>query len=198
MNNGTITTWNDPRGFGYITTPSGERYFVHISAFGGTKVRPEPGDIVTFSPGVDAEGRPRATRVSGVGGRIYRKRSRPASVTYAWLLGLAIALLIAIVFGSAPLWFGAVYAGMSVITFAVYARDKSAARAKRQRTSENSLLTLGLLCGWPGAMLAQQWLRHKSMKASFLNAFWVTVVLNCVTLVVLSLPEFWTWLRAGG
>jgi len=36
--------------------------------------------------------------------------------------------------------------------------------------------------GWPGALIAQQTLRHKSRKESFRAVFWVTVVLNCAVL----------------
>jgi uncharacterized membrane protein YsdA (DUF1294 family) len=50
------------------------------------------------------------------------------------------------------------------------------------RTAENRLHVLALLGGWPGALIAQQVLRHKSRKASFRFTFWVTVVLNCVAL----------------
>ena len=48
-----------------------------------------------------------------------------------------------------------------------YAADKSAARAGRWRIPESTLLMLGLCCGWPGGIVAQQWLRHKSVKPSF-------------------------------
>lgn len=50
--------------------------------------------------------------------------------------------------------------------------------ARRQRISEQALLLLGLFCGWPGGLLAQRLLRHKSSKASFQRKFWLTVVLN--------------------
>lgn len=40
------------------------------------------------------------------------------------------------------------------------------------------MLLLGLAGGWPGAVLAQQWLRHKSSKLSFRWRFHVTVVLH--------------------
>ncbi|WP_457329053.1 DUF1294 domain-containing protein [Rhizobacter sp. P5_C2] len=80
----------------------------------------------------------------------------------------------------------AAYAGLSVITFVVYAIDKSAARRKGPRTPERTLHLLSLAGGWPGALLAQRWLRHKSAKASFRRVFWVTVVVNVLGFVMLS------------
>jgi uncharacterized membrane protein YsdA (DUF1294 family) len=71
-----------------------------------------------------------------------------------------------------------VYLVMSVVAYAAYARDKSAARAGRRRTPEKTLHLMALLGGWPGALLAQRRLRHKSSKTAFLAPFWLTVVLN--------------------
>jgi len=39
-----------------------------------------------------------------------------------------------------------------------------------------------LAVGWPGALIAQQALRHKSKKTSFRTLFWVTVLINCAFL----------------
>jgi uncharacterized membrane protein YsdA (DUF1294 family) len=64
------------------------------------------------------------------------------------------------------------------VCFAMYMMDKAAARAGQWRTSENLLLFAGLACGWPGAILAQSLLRHKSHKHSFRARFWVTIVVN--------------------
>lgn len=75
-------------------------------------------------------------------------------------------------------WVGAVYLLASAACFIGYAVDKAAARAGRRRTPEMTLLVMGLACGWPGAVLAQQWLRHKSSKASFRAPFWATVAVN--------------------
>ena len=76
-------------------------------------------------------------------------------------------------------WLAAIfYAGISLGCFIAYAIDKAAARAGRRRTPESTLLLLGLGGGWPGAILAQQLLRHKSSKQPFRMKFWVTVVLN--------------------
>ena len=96
---------------------------------------------------------------------------------YAWLMH------------GAPPYVGVLYLAVSVACFVVYALDKSAARNKARRTPESTLLLLGLAGGWPGAVLARQWLRHKSSKASFRWRFHLTVVLNLLVfawLVVLA------------
>ena len=72
----------------------------------------------------------------------------------------------------------AIYLITSIITFLVYAQDKSAAKHNRWRTKESTLHSLALTGGWPGALLAQKILRHKSSKAAFQRVFWVTVVVN--------------------
>ncbi|XAH22252.1 DUF1294 domain-containing protein [Xylophilus sp. GW821-FHT01B05] len=74
------------------------------------------------------------------------------------------------------------------MTFVAYAFDKSAAVAGKWRTPERTLLLLGLVGGWPGGLLAQQLLRHKSSKASFRAAFWGTVVINVAGFVLLHSP----------
>jgi len=47
---------------------------------------------------------------------------------------------------------------------------------------------LSLAGGWPGALLAQQLLRHKSAKAEFRQVFWATVVINIVIFLLLCTP----------
>ena len=71
------------------------------------------------------------------------------------------------------------YLAASAFTFLVYAKDKWAAQSGRWRTKESSLHTLALIGGWPGALIAQQMLRHKSRKDAFQFVFWATVVVNC-------------------
>jgi uncharacterized membrane protein YsdA (DUF1294 family) len=75
------------------------------------------------------------------------------------------------------------YLVLSLLTFIAYAIDKSAAKRGAWRTSESSLLMLGLAGGWPGGLFAQELLRHKSKKTSFRAAFWGTVIVNFGVLV---------------
>ncbi|WP_373991868.1 DUF1294 domain-containing protein [Duganella sp. BuS-21] len=84
------------------------------------------------------------------------------------------------------LWLAAAYGAASVACFTAYAMDKSAALQQRRRIPERSLLLLGLCCGWPGGLLAQRLLRHKTIKTSFQIAFWCSVAANLAALGWLS------------
>jgi uncharacterized membrane protein YsdA (DUF1294 family) len=88
-----------------------------------------------------------------------------------------------------PFWTAALYAVVSIVTFLAYAIDKAAAKAGRRRTPESTLLFLGLAGGWPGAIVAQQRLRHKSVKQAFRSAFWGTVVVNVALFLLLASPH---------
>ena len=72
----------------------------------------------------------------------------------------------------------AIYAGMSVLTFAFFAWDKRCAALGARRVPESTLHLLELLGGWPGALAGQRWLRHKSEKLSYRIVLWWIVVLH--------------------
>jgi uncharacterized membrane protein YsdA (DUF1294 family) len=57
---------------------------------------------------------------------------------------------------------------MSIAAFIAFAWDKRCAALGRRRIPERTLHTLELLGGWPGALLAILWLRHKNRKPAFL------------------------------
>ena len=73
---------------------------------------------------------------------------------------------------------------LSVVCFAVYAVDKSAARKGTRRVPERILLTLGFFGGWPGGLIAQRALRHKTRKQPFRTHFVLTVVASLVVAVL--------------
>jgi uncharacterized membrane protein YsdA (DUF1294 family) len=87
-----------------------------------------------------------------------------------------------------PGWMAMGYIVASIVCFGAYAADKSAAVSGGWRISERNLLLLGLAGGWPGAIVAQQFLRHKSSKASFRLVFWATVALNVAGFVAINSP----------
>lgn len=79
-------------------------------------------------------------------------------------------------------WLAGYHLLASGVCFALYARDKAAARAGQWRTPERTLLLVGLLGGWPGGWLGQRVLRHKSAKPSFRVWFWLSVVAHLALL----------------
>ena len=194
---GTLKSWNDDRGFGFIE-PSlgGQEIFVHIKAFEARLGRPQIGQRLTFEIEMSIEGKKRAKRVQPVqvASSTSRKRNNSpaqwgAASYFAIPAFLFIFLIVAIVW-RVPNWVAVLYFSASVICFITYAIDKSAATTGRWRVSENTLIFLGLACGWPGAIIAQQVLRHKSHKALFRSAFWGSVVLNVLGFFALNSPLF--------
>ncbi len=188
---GSIAAWNDEKGYGFIRPPdSGSQVFVHISAFANGSRRPAVGDSVTYATGKDSQGRLRAKEATlpGVNIRERRKRNSSAPAILATLLFFALVVTSTLLTNLSPL-IPAAYAVMSFITFFAYAIDKSAAQRGRWRTSEGTLHIFALLGGWPGALVAQKTLRHKSRKVSFRVFFWATVLINCTALAWLHTED---------
>ncbi|MDD0809026.1 DUF1294 domain-containing protein [Curvibacter sp. RS43] len=88
---------------------------------------------------------------------------------------------------------GLVYALMSTFCYLAYMGDKAAAQSGQWRTSESRLLWLGLACGWPGGVLAQEVLRHKSAKVQFRRSFWLTVLINLGGFMLAFTPVLEPW-----
>lgn len=191
---GTITSWNDERGFGRIeSSQGGEPIFVHVSAWPRSSGRPQLGQSVTFEVELGPKGK-RAKNVQLVPNRRQSRqpeRSSRAQWGTATLFAIPAFLVVFVVVAALwkpPLWVAGLYLGLSAATFIAYAADKSAASSGSWRTPESTLHLLALAGGWPGALLAQQFLRHKSTKQPFRQVFWTTVLLNVVGLVVLASP----------
>ncbi len=180
---GRITRWKDDQGYGFISpNVGGEEVFLHIKAFKPRQPRPVGDETVTYELVSDASGRPRAAAVAFVNGAGRRTAAGAGGPNRFPLLVVALFFAFCGVLtaaGRLPLILLGFYAFVSLIAFAAYALDKSAARSGGWRTAESTLHLLSLVGGWPGALVAQNRLRHKSRKASFMVAFWATVMLNC-------------------
>ena len=108
--------------------------------------------------------------------RSAKRRFDPSTVVVLAAFAL-LAAFVALTRG-VPAWAALLYAGASLLCFVLYGADKAAARAGRERISEAMLLSLGLVGGWPGAIVAQQVFRHKTSKRSFRLRFWASVAAN--------------------
>jgi cold shock CspA family protein len=61
---GTLTKWNDDRGFGFITpTQGGAEIFAHVSAFPRDGQRPRLGERLTFEIGTGKDGKKQARNI---------------------------------------------------------------------------------------------------------------------------------------
>ncbi len=178
---GRIVTWHDEKGYGFLTPlAGGDRVFIHIKAFTNRARRPAIGDIVTYSLSTDSRGRRCADAATIAGVPKPAKTRTPSSALLPVLLatGFLTGVGAAVVAAAVPVSVFVAYFTVSLVTFTAYALDKLAAQKRSWRTSEATLHLLALVGGWPGALLAQNRLRHKTRKQPFRTVFWGTVILN--------------------
>ncbi|KFL37574.1 hypothetical protein N788_09305 [Arenimonas donghaensis DSM 18148 = HO3-R19] len=147
------------------------------------------GDLISYLPTTDQRGRLKARQIRHAGQKVAVPRS-PSRVPRAALGIAALALCTALaLFRVIPFLLLVAIAGLSLLAYLMYWVDKSAAQRGGQRTPESTLHLVSLAGGWPGALVAQQHFRHKTIKQSFQSVFWGTVFLNVLAV---------TWLVKSG
>ena len=151
--NGTIKSWNDERGFGFIQpAQGGPNVFVHIKAFNAFPGRPQVNQRVSFQVGLGQQGKRRAVDVELIGvkraARAPIRRNRTTALRGKASLLLiplfSVVLLMGCLKGDSPSWLPLVYLGVSLATILAYAIDKSAAQRGEWRTPEQSLHLLAI------------------------------------------------------
>ncbi len=190
---GTLKTWHDDRGFGFIEPAlGGQEIFVHIKAFPAGTGRPVVGQKLLFEVGTGNNGKKSARAVQyPARSRVINKPKIESAAEWTLLRSLAIPGFV-VIYAFVAMRFGfvpgvlIVYVGLSICAMVFYAMDKAAAKAGSWRTPENTLHLIALAGGWPGALIAQQLLRHKTSKADFVVVFWFTVLLNVCVFVTWS------------
>jgi uncharacterized membrane protein YsdA (DUF1294 family)/cold shock CspA family protein len=188
---GKIISWNANKAFGFITpNGGGDDIFIHKSALSNKDRQPQIHDEIMFSVVKDKQGRYCAQTANFSGERIKTKKAK-RSHNFSIVLSLLFSALLTCgyfinYFPKNLLFY---YVGLSIISFIVYALDKSKAQRDAWRISESTLHFLALFGGWPGAAIAQQTLRHKSKKKRFRVIFWFTVITNSAALYWLTTPQ---------
>ena len=109
----------------------------------------------------------------------------------------AAAVVTSCLLGYIPWLMALIFLVISGLTFWVYAADKRAAQAGSWRVPEKRLQLLSLCGGWPGAVIAQETLRHKTRKMDFRIIFWFTVLLNISGFAWLHSTQGQGYLRHG-
>lgn len=187
---GRITDWNDDKGFGFVVpNGGGPRAFVHINEFQRGSRRPVGGDMISYLPSVGMRGRTNAQQVRHAGQSVEVPRAPSRVPRSALGVGALVGGIVAAAIGLLPALSIGAYLALSILSYFMYRSDKAAAQNDAQRTPEAGLHLVDLLGGWPGALIAQQQYRHKTVKRSFQLAFWATVVINLAAA---------TWLHRSG
>lgn len=188
---GKIKTWNEGKGYGFISPESGGKdIFLHITSVQQRGRVPKLGESIAYSLAKDKQNRLCATEVTFDGEKLKSKNKQRShfsavAISSLFLIGLS-AFVMSGKLPASILW---LYLALSLITLITYLKDKSAARKGGWRTSEGTLHVLALLGGWPGALLAQALFRHKSKKTDFRIVFFITIFLNIVMLLWISTPD---------
>ena len=200
---GQIKKWQEDKGFGFIETEAREQVFFHVSEFKAQR-RPNIGEEVVFSVEYDNQGRMQAKQVQELGfvkqqmaqkNKQIRQRNHKRSIQADFEAGQKKRLFVGVGFYLVLILLAAMhklswlvvgwYAVLGLVTYLMYAKDKAAAQRNEWRTPESTLHLLSVFGGWVGAMVAQNYLRHKSQKVDFRMTYYLTVLINLAGLLVL-------------
>ena len=197
LRSGKLIRWKDDRGFGFIQPADGSpEVFLHISEIKDATRRPNVQDIIYYHLMTDSDGKIRAQNAFILGARNTSKSLSPklklaslnsskfpiaevvllsllpiaGAVNFAWKMRHPLLFLLPFL----------LYLVMSVLTYVLYADDKSRAQRNDWRTSEQTLHFCEFAGGWLGGFIAQRILRHKSQKQSYQVVFWAIVTLHYI------------------
>ena len=177
---GKIIRWQNDKGFGFIEPINGmPDLFFHENFLLNQSRRPAVGDEVSFEITKNTEGKQRAERILFRGEGDPRDSDKFLDIFYSSLSCIFLFCIGVLVFFNRlkPIIL-ILYLFLSITTFLLYRQDKIKAKNEAWRTPENKLHFFSLIGGWPGALIAQRLLHHKSRKQSFLVVFYITVILN--------------------
>ena len=127
---GKITKWNDEKGFGFLQPSAGDKeVFVHISEFSNRNRRPKLNELVTYSLATDKHGRPRAVNATLPGDK-RRKTANQSRGAFSIIVSIIFFVIVGVTVldGQISPIILAVYLVASLLSFFMYAMDKSAAQ----------------------------------------------------------------------
>lgn len=193
---GKIIKWKDDKGFGFVTPDEGGKdIFIHKNSFLNLSKKPEVGSVITFDILSTLEGKAWGVDILFHGQKDPRNEKLITStltsillilISFTSLASLSYFTYLKII----PIQITAVYFGISIMTFIIYRHDKLAAESNNWRTNEKLLHLLSLIGGWPGALIAQRTLHHKSKKINFQLVFWIIVFFNVTFITFFTVHKY--------
>ena len=186
---GILSKWNDERGFGFIQpVDKSQTVYLHISELKDSTRRPQLDDMICYYVIAEKDGKLRANNAFILGARkkpLSLSRSLTNKETSTFPLKEIVLLSILPLVGSIHFFVTTrnpfpfiLYPAMSVLTYALYASDKSHAEREKWRISEHNLHLCEFAGGWLGGFIAQRRLHHKSKKKSYQLKFWMIVIIH--------------------
>lgn len=185
---GKLISWKDDKGFGFIQPEEGgKEIFLHISSLDSSR-RPKSGDMIRYELAMGQRGKMQAVnaRIEGVPLTTAPEPNPSAPASAIMWLAVSIAFLFCFISALYHPLFGIngvvveAYIILNAITFFSYWFDKYAARRNQWRTPEKILHGLEMLGGWFGGFVAQQVLRHKTIKLEYQRQFWLIVASHVI------------------
>jgi uncharacterized membrane protein YsdA (DUF1294 family)/cold shock CspA family protein len=187
LHQGQLIKWKDEKGFGFIKPVDGSNeVFLHISELKDATRRPQVGDTIYYYLVVE-NGRIRACNAYILGARSKPNSPSASNAIRKYPFPVLETLLLSILPLIGSLHFAIitanpipaiVYPVMSLLTFVLYADDKSRAKRGDWRTPEQTLHLCEFVGGWLGGFIAQRRLRHKNIKRSYQIVFWAIAIFH--------------------
>lgn len=199
---GRLVEWHDEKGYGFIqpNDTNKARVFLHIKEFSRPGPRPIVGCALDYQVALDGQGRYRATQVvylkafqtqKNVVNNVKVFKTKDIQVKSPMVIVIVIYIVVLGVLaaiGRLPALLPIFLILMNVVCYWFYSQDKEAAQLGNRRVPEQTLHVFSFLGGWPAAWLAQQRLRHKTQKASFLRIYRLTIIFHVLLLLWLISP----------
>lgn len=169
-----------------------KKFFLHISEVKDATRRPQENDTIYYHCVVDSDGKVRAYNAFILGARnksaplSNRAKTSGINLSSFPIVELVLLSLLPLVGAINFTWTTrnplplVLYPVMSLVTYALYADDKSHAKRKDWRTPEQTLHLCELAGGWLGGFIAQRILHHKSKKESYQVTFWAIVIIHYI------------------
>ena len=98
---GKLKSWNDDKGFGFISSAGSKDVFIHISSLKKMSRRPKIGDTITFEIHTDNNGKTRAINahihgVATVSPQVRKAQKTKSSEGKGWLMSIVFLLFLGV------------------------------------------------------------------------------------------------------
>jgi uncharacterized membrane protein YsdA (DUF1294 family)/cold shock CspA family protein len=175
---GKLASWNSKKGFGFIKPKlGGKDIFVHIRDLRWQSKAPLIGDTIFYEVKQGTDGKSRACNAYVNGMKNAKPKTYGSPGPFS-LLFTTIPFALSLYVIKTTYYPFILYSVGSLVSFFSYSSDKRKATSGSWRVPESTLHLLEFFGGWPGALIAQQILRHKTRKLSFQLIFWAIVLLH--------------------